>query len=137
MDMTRERISFIFDPRDMLSLHIVFSFVIAVVTCAILEKTSGLKPISETIVSRYSKLVTVPSFYSLILIFLWFSSALFVISLVFLSLISILYIVQVLPRLSARACGSCSFSARVSMSLANRRLVISTGFCLINYIVIK
>ena len=42
MEMTRERISFTFDPRDMLlSLQMGFSFVRAAVACAILERTSG------------------------------------------------------------------------------------------------
>ena len=50
MDMTRERISFTIDPRDMqLSAHIGLSFVRAVVACVILERTSGFKPSSETI----------------------------------------------------------------------------------------
>ena len=48
----------------------------------------------------------------------------FVISLVFSALISILYRVQVLSRISTRASSSCSSSARASMSSANRRLVI-------------
>ena len=63
MEMTRERISFTFDPRDMLlSLQMGFSFVRAAVVCAILERTSGLEPSSETIAPRYLKLVTVPNF---------------------------------------------------------------------------
>ena len=65
MEMTRERISFTFDPRDMLlSLQMGFSFVRAAVACAILERTSGLEPSSETTAPRYLKLVTVPSFLS-------------------------------------------------------------------------
>ena len=50
MEMTRERISFTFDPRDkLLSLQIEmgFSFVRAAVAYAILERTSGLEPSSE------------------------------------------------------------------------------------------
>ena len=54
MEMTRERISFTFDPRDMLlSLQMGFSFVRAAVACAILERTSGLEPSSETTAPRY------------------------------------------------------------------------------------
>ena len=61
-EMTRERISFTFDPRDMLlSLQMGFSFVRAAVACAILERTSGLEPSSETTAPRYLKLVTVPN----------------------------------------------------------------------------
>ena len=49
MEMTRERFSFTIDPRDMLlSLQMGFSFVRAAVACAILERTSGLEPSSET-----------------------------------------------------------------------------------------
>ena len=88
--------------------------------CAILERISGLEPSSETTAPRYLKLVTVPSFFHLFS--LWMPMALFVISLVFLALISILYIVQVLSRLFTRASRSCSSSA--SMSSANYRLVI-------------
>ena len=44
MEMTRERTSFTFDPRDMLlTLQMGFSFVRAAVACAILERTSGLE----------------------------------------------------------------------------------------------
>ena len=50
--------------------------------------------------------------------------ALFVISLVFSALISILYFVQILSRLSARASSSCPSSAKASIPSANRRLVI-------------
>ena len=58
MKMTRERISFTFDPRDMLlSLQMGFSFVRAAVACAILERTSGLEPSSDTTAPRYLKLV--------------------------------------------------------------------------------
>ena len=125
MEMTRERISFTFDPRDMLlSLQMGFSFVRAAVACAILERTSGLEPSSETTAPRYLKLVTVPNFCHFTFISLWMPLALFVISLVFSALISILYLVQVLSRLSTRASSSCSSSARASMSSANRRLVI-------------
>ena len=99
MDMTRERISFPFDPKHMLSLHIGFSFVRAAVACAILERTSDFEPSSETIAPRYLKLVTVPSFCPLTLISLWMPLTLFVISFVFSALVYILYLVQVLSRL--------------------------------------
>ena len=63
METTRERISFTFDPRDMLlSLQVGFSCVRAAVACEILERTSGLEPPSETTAPRYLKLVTVPNF---------------------------------------------------------------------------
>ena len=61
MEMTRERISFTFDPRDMLlSLKTGFSFIRVAVACAVLERITGLEPSS-----RYLKLDTVPSFYPL------------------------------------------------------------------------
>ena len=60
MEMTRERISFTFDPRDMLlSLQMGFSFVTTAMACAILEKISGLEPSSETTAPRYLKILTV------------------------------------------------------------------------------
>ena len=125
IEMTRERISFTFDPRDMLlSLEMDFSFVRAAVPCAILERTSGLEPSSKTTAPRYLKLITVPNFCPFTFISLWMPLALFVISLVFSGLISILYFVQVLSRLSAGVSSYCSSSARASMSPANRRLVI-------------
>ena len=125
MGMSRERISFTFDPRDMLlSLQIGFSFVRAAVACSSLERTSGLEPSSKTTAPRYLKLVTVPSSIPFTFISFWMSLALFFISLVFSALMSILYRVQVLSRLTTRASSSCSSSARASMSSANRRLVI-------------
>ena len=61
--MTKECISFTFDPRDMLlSLQMGFSFVRAAVACSVLERTSGFELSSETSASRYLKLVTVPNF---------------------------------------------------------------------------
>ena len=49
-----ERISFTFDPRDtLLFLDIGLSFVRAAVACAILKRTSGLEPSSETVAQQY------------------------------------------------------------------------------------
>ena len=63
MEMTRERISFFFDLRDMLlSLQMGFRFIRSAVACAILERTSGLESSSETTAPRHLKLVTVPNF---------------------------------------------------------------------------
>ena len=65
---------FIFDPTNMLlSLLIGFSFVRAVVACAVLERTSGFELSSETTPSRYFRLVTVPSSCPFTLISLRFS----------------------------------------------------------------
>ena len=86
-----------------------FSFVRAAVACAILERTSGLEPSSETTAPRYLMLVTVPIFCPVTFITLLMPLVLFVISLVFSALIPILYLVQVLSRLSTRASSfSCS-----------------------------
>ena len=72
MEMTRERISFTFDPIDtLLFLPTGFSFVRAAVACAILERISGLEPSSETTVPRYLNLVTVPNFCPFTFISLW------------------------------------------------------------------
>ena len=118
-EMTRERISFTFDPRDMLlSLQMGFSFVRAAVACAVLERTSGLEPSSETTAPSYLKRVTGPNFCPFTCISLWMPLTLFVIGLVFSALISILYLVQVFSRLFIRASSSCSSSARASMSSA-------------------
>ena len=123
MEMTRERIGFTFDPRDMLlSLQMGFSFVRAAVACAILERTSGLEPSSQTTAPRYLKLFKVLNFCPFTFISLWIPLALFAISFVFSALISILYRVQVLSRLPTRASSSCSSSARASVSSANCRL---------------
>ena len=72
MEMTSERISFTFDPRDvLLSLQMGFSFVRAAVACAILERTSGLEPSSETSAPRFLKFVTEPNFCPFTFISLW------------------------------------------------------------------
>ena len=69
MDMTRERISFTFDSRDiLLSLHTGFRFVRAAKACAILERTFGFELLSKTIATWYLKLVTVQSFCPVTLI---------------------------------------------------------------------
>ena len=64
MEMTWERDSFTFDPRDiLLSLQMGFSFVRAAVVCAILERISGLKPLSKTTVTRYLFKYPASAFY--------------------------------------------------------------------------
>ena len=116
MEMTRECISFTFDKRDMLLSHQMgFSFVTAAVDCETLERIFGLEPSVETTAPRYLKLVTVPSFYPFTIISLWMPLVLFIICLVLSALISILYLVQVLSRLSIRGSSSYSSSARASV----------------------
>ena len=85
--------------------------------CAILERTSGLEPSSETTAPRYLKLVTMPYFCPLTFISFWMPLALFVISLVFSALISILYLVQVLSRLSTRALWATMRKYNISANL--------------------
>ena len=92
IEMTKERISFTFDSRDtLLSLQIGFSFIRAAVACGILERISGLEPSSETTAPRFLKHFMVPYFCPFIFISLWMPLALFIISLVFSALISILH----------------------------------------------
>ena len=45
----------------LLSIQMGFSFVRAAVACAILERTSGLEPSSETTAPRYLKLLQCPT----------------------------------------------------------------------------
>ena len=71
-----------------LSLQIGFSFVKAAVALAILERTSGLEPSSETSALKVLEACTVPRFCPFTLISLRMLFALFVVSLVFSALIS-------------------------------------------------
>ena len=90
MDVTRERISRIFELRKMLlSFQTGFNLVNAAVVCAILESISGWEPPSVITEPRYLKLVTVSSFCPITLISVSMPLVLFVISLVFLALISL------------------------------------------------
>ena len=70
MELTRERISFVFDQRDMLLFLLIdFSYVIAEVACSTLERTFGFKPSSETTASKFLKSVMVPTFHPFSLVF--------------------------------------------------------------------
>ena len=109
--MTRDCFSFIFNLRDiLLSLQMNLSFQRAAVACAITERSS--EPLSKTTTPKYLELITVLSFCPFTFISLWMPLALFVIRLVFSALMSTLYLVQVLSRLSTRVPSSCSSSAR-------------------------
>ena len=91
IDVTRERISRILELREiLLSIKTGFSLVNAAVACAILESISGLEPSSVITEPRYLKLVTVSRFCQFTLISVLMPLVLFVISLVFLALISML-----------------------------------------------
>ena len=85
MDVTRECISHILELTEML---LSFNLVTAAVFCNIKESISGLEPLSITAEPRYLKLLTVSSFYPFTLISVLMPLVLFVISLVFLALIS-------------------------------------------------
>ena len=89
MDVTREGISRILGLREILLLFKTsFNLVNAAVACAILESISGLEPSSVVTEPRYLKLLTVSSFRPFILISVLMPLVLFVVSLVFLALIS-------------------------------------------------
>ena len=89
MDVTWERISRILELREiLLSIQTGFPLVNAAVACATLESISGLEPSSVITEPRYLKLVTVSSFCHFTLISVLMPLVLFVISLVFMALIS-------------------------------------------------
>ena len=91
MDVTRERISRILELREIpLSIQTGFSLANAAVARAILQNISGLEPSSVVTQPRYLKLVTVLSFCPFTLISVLMPLVLFVISLVFSALISML-----------------------------------------------
>ena len=97
MDVTRERISRILELREiLLSFQTGFSPVNAAFVCAILESILGFKPSSVITEPRYLKLVTVSSFCQFNLISVLVPLVLFVISLVFSALISMLQAVEAL-----------------------------------------
>ena len=73
----------------------VFSIITAVVACAILKRSCCFEPSSETIAPRYLKLVTVSSVSPFTLISLWVPLVLFVNSMVFSALTSILDLVPI------------------------------------------
>ena len=83
MDVTRERISRIFELGEILmSFQTGFNLVNIDVVCAILECISGLERSSVIAEPRYLKLVTVSSFRPFTLISVLMPLVLFVISLV-------------------------------------------------------
>ena len=122
MDITRERISLIFEL--FLSFHKGFNLVSAAVVCAIRASMSGLEPSSVIIDPKYLKLVTVSSLCPLTLTSVLMPFVLFVFSLVFSALISMPYDVDVFSKRSTKLTSSCSSPAKPSMSSAKRKLVI-------------
>ena len=107
-----------------LSFHKTSSLERAAVVWAILERISGFDPSLEMIAQMY-KFFTSSSLGPFILISLWKSFGLFVISFVSSGPISILYLVAVVSRRSTRTPASSSSSAFTTMSSAKRKLVIS------------
>ena len=91
MDVTRECVSCILEVREiLLSIQTGFNLVNAAVVYAILESISDLEPSSVVTESVYLKFVTVSSFCPFTLISVLMPLVLFVISLVFSALISML-----------------------------------------------
>ena len=91
MDVTKECIRRILELREiLLSFQTGLNFVNDAVVCAILESISGLEPSSVITEPRYLKLVTVSSFCPFTLIFVLLPLVVFVTSIVFLALISML-----------------------------------------------
>ena len=107
-----------------LSLHMIFSLERAAVVWAILERILDFDPLLEMIATWYLKFST-SSLWPFILISLWKSFGLFVITFVLSGPISIVYLVVVLSRWSIRTPASSSSSAFTKMSSAKRKLVIS------------
>ena len=125
MDMTRERISLIFELSAIfLSFQMVLSFASAAVVWAILARISGLDPSSAMIAPRYLNLLTQSSFLPLTLMLVMKPLVLLVISLVFSALICMPKAVKVLSRRYTKSASSFSVPARPSMSSAKRKFVI-------------
>ena len=125
MDMTRERISLIFELSAIfLSFQMVLSLVSAAVAWAILARISGLDPSSVMIAPRYLNRLTQSSFSPLTLMSVLTPLVLLVISLVFSALICMPKAVEVLSMRSTKSASSSSLPARPSMSSAKRKFVI-------------
>ena len=125
MEMARECISLILELMAMfLSFQMTFSLVTAAVVWAILDRTSGLDPSSDTIAPRYLKLRTVSSFLLSMIMSALMPLVLFVINWVFSALICIPYAVEASSRWFTNLTSSCSCPARPSMSSAKHKFVI-------------
>ena len=125
MDMTRERISLIFELSAIfLSFQMVLSLASAAVAWAILARISGLDPSSVMIAPRYLNRLTQSSFSPLTLMSVLKPLVLLVTSLVFSALICMPKAVEVLSMRSTNSASSSSLPARPSMSSAKRKFVI-------------
>ena len=101
-----------------------FSLVTAAVVWAILDSTSGLYPLSDTIAPRYLKLRTVSSFLLSMVMSVLMPLVLFVINWVFSALICMPYAVEASSRWFTNLTSSYSCPARPSMLSAKRKIVI-------------
>ena len=117
MDMTRERISLIFELSAIfLSFQMVLSLASAAVAWAILARISGLDPSSVMIAPRYLNRLTQSTFSPLTLMSVLKPLVLLVINLVFSALICMPMAVEVLSMRSTKSASSSSLAARPSMS---------------------
>ena len=108
-----------------LSFQIIFSWDIAYVVYAILDRISGFEPSPVTIIRRYLNWLTVSSLLSLILMSPLLLSALFVIPFVFLELISMPNALAVLSRCLMSSFSYSLLPPRPLISSANCRLVMT------------
>ena len=118
MDMTRERISLIFE----LSFQMVLSLASTAVAWAILAKISGLDPSSVMIAPRYLNRLTQSSFSPLTLMSVLKPLVLLVISLVYSALICMPKAVEALSLRSTKSASWSSLPARSSMSSAKTQV---------------
>ena len=122
IDLTRERSSRILELGELLlSFQTGFSLVNAAVVCAILESISGLEPSSVITEPRYLKLVTASNFCPFTLISVLMPLVLFVISLVFSTLIPMPEAVEALSRRSSNFASSSSEVAKSQMAVEDRQ----------------
>ena len=99
MDVTRQCTCCILGLREiLLSLQTGFNFVSAAVVCAVLESVSGLETSSDTTEPRNLKPVTVSSFCLFTCVSLLMLLVLFLVNLVFSTLISMPQAMEVLSR---------------------------------------
>ena len=121
----RERISLILELMAMfLSFQMTLSLVTAAEVWAILDSTSGVDPLSDTIARRCLKRQMVSSFLLSMIMSVLMPLVLFVISWVFSALICMPYAVEASSRCFTNLTHSHSCPARPSMSSAKRKFVI-------------
>ena len=123
MDMTRERISLIFELSAIfLSFQMVLSLASAAVAWAILARILGLDPSSVMIAPRYLNRLTQSSFSPLTLMSVLKPLVLLVISLVFSALICTPKAVEVLSMRSTKSASSSVYSQRTNDGTASGKI---------------